>query len=80
MYEFLHRKQQEAKAKGYNSATNLMAIKNKQDFLDGSFDDLVILNKSGMMMIDEPSLHLVEKAKKKIEEQAVSKVTEGFKK
>jgi hypothetical protein len=57
-----------------------MAIKNKQDFLDGSFDDLVILNRSGMMMIDEPSLHLVEKAKKKIEEQAVSKVTEGFEK
>ena len=68
------------KGEGINSATNLMAIKNKQDFLDGSFDDLVILNKSGMMMIDEPSLHLVEKAKKKIEEQAVSKVTEGFKK
>ena len=66
------------KGAGNSSATNVMAIKNKQDFLDGSFDDLVILNKSGMMMIDEPSLQLVEKAKKKIEEQAVSKVTEGF--
>jgi hypothetical protein len=33
-----------------------------------------------MMMIDEPSLHLVEKAKKKMEEQAISKVTEGFRK
>jgi hypothetical protein len=67
------------KGEGINSVTNVMTIKNKQDFLDGSFDDLVILNKSGMMMIDESSLHLVEKAKKKIEEQAVSKVTDGFK-
>jgi hypothetical protein len=28
---------------------------------------LVVSNKSGIMMIDESSLHLVEKAKKKIE-------------
>ena len=30
------------KGEGNNSATNVMAIKNKQDFLDGNFDDLVI--------------------------------------
>lgn len=43
-----------------------MAIKNNRIFWMAVLTTL-ILNKSGMMMIDEPSLHLVEKAKKKIE-------------
>jgi hypothetical protein len=56
------------------SVTNVMAVKNKQDFLDGSFEELVILNKSGLMVTEDSTLHLVERAKKKLEDRAVEKV------
>jgi hypothetical protein len=55
-------------------ARDILTVKNKQDFLEGSFDDLVILNKSGLMVTEESTLHLVEKAKKKLEDRAVEKV------
>jgi hypothetical protein len=57
-----------------DSVSGVMAVKNKQDFLDGSFEDLVILNKSGLMVTEESTLHLVERAKKKLEDKAVEKV------
>jgi hypothetical protein len=60
----------------YNPAVDIMAVKNKRDFLEGDFDDLVVLNKSGMMLTEESSLHLVEKAKKKLEERSVERVTQ----
>ncbi|MGA7691682.1 MAG: hypothetical protein WCA61_05175 [Nitrososphaeraceae archaeon] len=63
------------KGQGGGSPTrDIMTIKNKQDFLEGSFDDLIILNKSGLMVTEESTLHLVEKAKKKLEDRAVEKV------
>ena len=55
-------------------ARDILTVKNKQDFLEGSFDDLIILNKSGLMVTEESTLHLVEKAKKKLEDRAVEKV------
>jgi hypothetical protein len=58
------------KGEGNNSVTNVMAIKNKQDFLEGSFDDLIIMNKSGLMVTEESTLHLVDKAKKKLDPYA----------
>jgi lipoate synthase len=58
-----------------DSVADVMAVKNKHDLLDGSFEDLVILNKSGLMVTEESTLHLVEKAKKKLEDKAVEKVT-----
>ena len=59
---------------GGSPARDLLTVKNKQDFLDASFDDLIILNKSGLMVTEESTLHLVEKAKKKLEDRAVEKV------
>jgi hypothetical protein len=50
---------------------DIMTVKNKQNFLEGSFDDLAILNKSGLMVTEESTLHLVEKAEKKREDTAV---------
>jgi hypothetical protein len=55
-------------------ARDILTVKNKQDFLEGSFDNLIILNKSGLMVTEESTLHLVEKAKKKLEDRAVEKV------
>jgi hypothetical protein len=49
---------------GGSPARDMLTVRNKQDFLEGSFDDLVILNKSGLMVTEESTLHLVEKAKK----------------
>jgi hypothetical protein len=59
---------------GGSPAGDILTVKNKQDFLEGSFDDLIILNKSGLMVTEESTLHLVEKAKKKLEDRAVEKV------
>ena len=59
---------------GGSPARDILTVKNKQDFLEGSFDDLIILNKSGLMVTEESTLHLVGKAKKKLEDRAVEKV------
>jgi hypothetical protein len=59
---------------GGSPARDILTVRNKKDFLEGSFDDLIILNKSGLMVTEESTLHLVEKAKKKLEDRAVEKV------
>jgi hypothetical protein len=59
---------------GGSPVRDILTVKNKQDFLEGSFDDLIILNKSGLMVTEGSTLHLVEKAKKKLEDRAVEKV------
>jgi hypothetical protein len=59
---------------GGSRARDIFTVKNKQDFIEGSFDDLIVLNKSGLMVTEESTLHLVEKAKKKLEDRAVEKV------
>ena len=37
---------------GGSPARDIFTVKNKQYFLEGSFDDLIILNKSGLMVTD----------------------------
>ena len=57
-----------ASTKGYgniSSATELKAIKNRNDFLNGDFDDLVLFNKvPNMMSIESSTLHMIGEASK----------------
>ena len=55
-------------------ARDLQFVRDQNDFLEGNFDDLVILSKSGMMTPFGSSLHLIEKAKKKLELDAYRKI------
>jgi hypothetical protein len=59
---------------GGSLARDIFTVKNKQDFLEGSIENLIILNKSGLMVTEDSSLDLAEKAKKKLEDRAVEKV------
>jgi hypothetical protein len=59
---------------GGNLARDIFTVKNKQDFLEGSIENLIILNKSGLMVTEDSSLDLAEKAEKKLEDRAVEKV------
>jgi hypothetical protein len=45
-----------------------MIIKNRDDFLNGSFDDLVLLNKAGIMSPEVSTLNMIDKARSKFEE------------
>jgi hypothetical protein len=51
-----------------------LTVKNVEDFLEGNFEDLVLLNKSGMMSDYGPSLHLIGKARKRMEERALERI------
>lgn len=64
---------------GGSAATNILAVQDVTDFLDGDFEDLVILNKSGMMNPFGPSLPLVKKARKKLEDKALEKIEDSVK-
>jgi len=66
---------------GDSPARDVLIVKDVNDFLDGDFEDLVILNKSGMMNQFEfgPSLHLVKNARKKMQEKAIEKMEESIK-
>jgi hypothetical protein len=57
-----------------NPARDLLFVRDQNDFLEGSFEDLAILNKSGMMSPFGSSLHLVERAKKKLENDAFKRI------
>jgi hypothetical protein len=58
---------------GDSPARDVLAVKDMDDFLEGDFEDLVIPNKSGLMSPFGSSLHLVERARKKLEEKALEK-------
>ena len=57
-----------------SSATEVKAIKNKEDFLNGSFDDLALLNRAGMMSIETSTLEYIKKAKSKFEDEQLKKI------
>lgn len=59
---------------GDAAAKDISFIKDQNDFLEGNFEDLVILSKSGMMSPFGSSLHLIERAKKKLEDKAFGKI------
>jgi hypothetical protein len=52
----------------------LYAVKSVEDFLEGSFEDLVLLNKSGVMSEYGSSLHLIDKARKRIEDRTLERI------
>jgi hypothetical protein len=49
-------------------ANDVMIIKNRDDFLNGSFDDFVLLNKAGIMSPEVSTLNMIDKARSKFEE------------
>jgi hypothetical protein len=53
---------------------DVLAIKNKEDFLNGDFDQLMLLNKAGMMTIENSTLHLINKARDRFEEEQLKKI------
>jgi hypothetical protein len=59
---------------GDTPITNVLSVKDVNDFLDGGFEDLAVLNKSGLMGDFGPSLHLLDKARKKLEDKAIERV------
>jgi hypothetical protein len=66
-----------ATSKGYGNiapASELKAIKNIDDFLNGNMDDLILLNKAGMMSSEMSTLSYIEKAKSKFEEEALKRI------
>jgi hypothetical protein len=56
------------------SITDVHSVKYLPDYLEGCFDDLLLLSKSGMVSNEASTLHLVEKAKSKLEEKALERV------
>jgi hypothetical protein len=66
-----------AYAKGQGTlgpATDILSIKNKDDFLNGNFDQLVLLNKAGMMNVEQSTLHLIDKARDRFEEEQLRRI------
>jgi hypothetical protein len=59
---------------GENAARDILTVKDVNDFLEGDFEDLVLLNKSGMMSDYGPSLHLIDKARKRMEQRALERI------
>jgi hypothetical protein len=48
---------------------DVLAVKNLDDFLNGDFDQLLLLNKAGMMTVEQSTLHLIDKARSRFEEE-----------
>jgi hypothetical protein len=66
-----------AALKGYGNtspAQDMKAIKNRDDFLNGSMDDLVLLNKAGMMTPEISTVNMIDKARSKFEEEALKRI------
>ena len=68
-----------ATSKGYGNispATNVLAIKNRDDFLNGNFEDLMLLNKAGMMSPEMSTLEYIQKAKSKFEDEQLRRIAQ----
>jgi hypothetical protein len=55
-------------------ATDVMIVKNRGDFLNGSFDDLALLGRAGIMSPDMSTLNMIDKAKSRFEEEALKRI------
>lgn len=66
-----------ASSKGYGTmpaASELKAIKNRDDFLNGSMDDLVLLNRAGIMSPEVSTLNMIGEAQSKFKEEQLKKI------
>jgi hypothetical protein len=59
---------------GLGSAHDLLAVKNLDDFLNGDFDNLALLNRAGIMIPEASTLHMVDKAKNRFEEEGLKRI------
>jgi hypothetical protein len=59
-----------------SSATELKAIKNRDDFLNGDFESLALLNRAGIMSIETSTLEYIQKAKSKFEDEQLRRIAQ----
>jgi hypothetical protein len=57
-------------------ASELKAIKNRDDFLNGNMDDLILLNKAGIMSPEMSTLSYIDKAKSKFEDEQLKRIAQ----
>jgi hypothetical protein len=55
-------------------AKDILTVKYKDDFLNGSFDDLMLLNRAGIMSVESSTLSMIDKARSKFEEEYLKKI------
>ena len=54
--------------------SQVMSVKNRDDFLHGLFDDLLLLNKAGIMSPEYSTLNMVKEAESRFKEEALKKL------
>ena len=55
-------------------ATDIHSVKFRDDFLNGNFDDLLLLNKAGIMSAEHSTLGMIDKARSKFEEEHLKRI------
>jgi hypothetical protein len=68
-----------ATSKGYGNmspAQDVKAIKNRDDFLNGDYDSLALLNRAGIMAVETSTLNMIDKAKSKFEDEQLKRIAQ----
>jgi hypothetical protein len=55
-------------------ANDVMSVKHLGDFLNGDIDDLILLNKAGIMAVEYSTLGMIDKARARFEEEALKRI------
>jgi hypothetical protein len=58
------------------SASELKAIKNRDDFLNGDYDSLALLNRAGIMDVNVSTLSMIDKARSKFEDEQLRRIAQ----
>lgn len=67
------------RSKGQGSlgpVNDVFTVKNKDDWLEGRFDDLLLLNRAGIMSPDHSTLNMIDKARSRFEEEHLRRIAQ----
>jgi hypothetical protein len=58
----------------FGPISDVMGVKYFDDWLNGNFDDLLLLNKAGVMTPETSTLSMIDKAKSRFEEEILKRI------